>query len=73
MNETRKYAACCGCGRRIHENETAIRKRGYLGFWCSPLCLIRDLGIGEMIRVTEEAVAADAEEDARFGWEENES
>ena len=44
---------CLGCGKTIHAGERAWKRRGFLGFYHSAECLLRDTRYAETVMVTE--------------------
>lgn len=46
-------AQCLGCGKTIHAGERAWKRRGFLGFYHSAECLLRDTRYAETVMVTE--------------------
>lgn len=46
-------AQCLGCGKTIHAGERAWKRRGFLGFYHSAECLLRDTRYAETVTVTE--------------------
>lgn len=51
--EEPETAQCLGCGKTIHAGERAWKRRGFLGFYHSAECLLRDTRYAETVTVTE--------------------
>ena len=51
--EEPETAQCLGCGKTIHAGERAWKRRGFLGFYHSAECLLRDTRYAEVVTVTE--------------------
>lgn len=51
--EKPETAQCLGCGKTIHAGERAWKRRGFLGFYHSAECLLRDTRYAETVTVTE--------------------
>ena len=51
--EEPETAQCLGCGKTIHAGERAWKRRGFLGFYHSAECLLRDTRYAETVMVTE--------------------
>lgn len=52
--EEPETAQCLGCGKTIHAGERAWKRRGFLGFYHSAECLLRDTRYAETVTVTED-------------------
>lgn len=55
----RKYVKCNYCGRKIYENEAAIRRKGYIAFYCSYDCLAKDNRWCEVVTICDEILNED--------------
>ena len=53
-----RYITCARCGKKIYEGTTAIRKRGFTGFYCSFRCYALD-NEANVAEVTDEIVQED--------------
>lgn len=51
--EESEIVQCLGCGKTIHAEERAWKRRGFLGFYHSAECLLRDTRYAETVTVTE--------------------
>lgn len=60
---------CVRCGKTINEDEDAVRRKHFTGFYCSFRCLAFEMGIAEIKTVSEELVNEDKEASG-YGWDE---